>query len=158
MAHDHADDGLISFEVWPKDGTDADARTFLAPTAQRAAEKCAREDWLAGATTWPTSYGVRSRYTGQLWVVDVILATQPSFIAIDAREVPMPPATHVLWGGNVLCEDQRLRGVPRDWPEGQRWISLQDVADGVTAPCDPCDLCWDKAPGFVAELRQIGKR
>jgi len=71
-------------------------------------------------------------------------------------EVPMPPATHVLWGGHVLCEDKRLRGVPRDWPSGQRWISLKDVADGTDAPPDRCEACWTKAPELVAGLRQIG--
>jgi len=69
----------------------------------------------------------------------------------------MPPATHVLWGGLVLCEDLRLRGVPGDWPVGQRWISLKDVADGVAAPPDRCEACWVKVPTRIEELRQIGE-
>ena len=56
----------------------------------------------------------------------------------------------------MLCEDKRLRGVPRDWPDDQRWISLKDVADGVEAPVDRCETCWNKAPSLVVGLRLIG--
>ena len=146
-----------TFTVWPEAGSDADARTIPAPTAKQAAEKRAREDWLAGATTWPISYCARDGLTGNVWVVDVTIAMEPSFVTIDAREIPMSPATHVLWGGRVLCEDLRLRRVPRDWPDGQRWISLKDVADGTEAPPDRCGACWTKAPGLVDGLLQIGK-
>jgi hypothetical protein len=145
-----------TFAVWPKARSDSNARTIRAPTAKQAAEQRAREDWLAGATTWPTTYCARDGLTGNVWVVDVTIAMEPSFIAFDARVVPMPPATHVLWGGRALCEDKRLRGVPRDWPVGHRWISLKDVADGVAAPPDRCAACWTKAPGLVEGLRQIG--
>jgi hypothetical protein len=145
-----------TFTVWSNDGSDADARTFLAPTAKQAAEQRAREDWLVGATGWPISYCVRDGVRGTIWVVDVTIAMEPSFVALDAREIEMSPATHVLWGGRVLCEDLRLRHVPRDWPAGQRWISLKDVADGVTPPPDRCETCWTKAPGLVVGIRQIG--
>lgn len=145
-----------TFKVWPEAGSDVDARVFLAPTAKQAAEQCAREDWRAGATTWPISYCARDGLTGNMWVVDVTLAMEPTFVAIEARVNPMLPATHVLWGGSVLCEDLRLRHVPRDWPEGQRWISLKDVADGVEPPPDRCVLCWTKAPGLVDGLLRIG--
>jgi len=145
-----------TFTVWPDAGSVADARTILAPTAKQAAEQRAREDWLAGATSWPTSYRARDGLTGHVWVVDVAIAMEPSFVTIGAHEVAMEPATHVLWGGSVLCEDLRLRGVPRDWPEGQCWASLKDVADGVAAPSDRCEACWTKAPGIVDGLRQIG--
>jgi hypothetical protein len=151
------DDNLdVPFAVWPKDGSDADARIFHAPGAKQAAEQHARENWLAGATSWPIAYCVRDCVRGTIWVVDVVLATRPSFIAIDAREVPMSPATHVLWGGGALCQDLRLRHVPRNWPDGHRWISLKDVADGAEAPSDRCEVCWTKAPGLVDGLRQIG--
>ena len=145
------------FAIWPKDGSDADARIFHALSPHGAAEQCAREDWLAGATIWPIAYCARNGITGKLWVVDVTLASQPSFIATDAREVPMAAVTHVMWGCHVLCEDLRLRRVPRDWPVGQRWISLKDVANGIKAPPDPCVVCWDKVPEAVDGLRQIGK-
>lgn len=72
----------------------------------------------------------------------------------EGNEVPMPPATHVLWGGMTLCEDLRLRGFPRDWPKGQRWISLGDVSKGLDLPSNHCAACWAKVPGLV--LRQIG--
>jgi hypothetical protein len=72
------------------------------------------------------------------------------------HEIAMRPSTHVLWGGRVLCEDLRLCGVPRDWPAAQRWISLKDVADGVEAPTDRCEVCWNKVPGAVEDLRQSG--
>lgn len=145
-----------TFAVWRKDESDVDARTFMTPTAQQAAEQCAREDWIAGATSWPTSYGVRDGLRGTIWVVDVAIAMEPAFVALDAREVAMPASTHVLWGGRALCGDLRLRGVPRDWPPDQRWISLKDVADGVLAPFTRCEACWAKAPELVHGIRQIG--
>jgi hypothetical protein len=147
-----------TFTVWPEVGSDAEARTLLAPTADHAAEQRAREDWLAGAKSWPTSYCVRDGLTGTVWVVAVTIMMEPSFVTIEAREIRMSPATHVLWGGHALCEDLRLRHVPRDWPDGQRWISLKDVADGAARPNDGCGTCWDKAPGLVEGLLQIGKR
>ena len=91
-------------------------------------------------------------------MIDVGVVPQPSFVALLAREVPMPTAVHVLWGGNVLCEDRRLRDVPGNWPKDQRWISLQDVANGVEAPADRCEACWTKAPDLVAGIRQIGAK
>lgn len=153
----HSDLDAITFTVWPKDRSEADARTFHALSAHKAAEQHAREDWLAGATAWPISYRARDGITGKLWVIDVTIATQPSFVAIDMQEVPMLPTTHVLWGGRVLCEDLRLSGVPRDWPTDQIWISLKDVIDGVDAPHDRCETCWTKVSGLVEGLRQIGK-
>jgi hypothetical protein len=146
-----------TFTVWPNNGPDAGARTFLAPTARQAAEQRAREDWIAGATSWPIAYRVRDGMRGTIWVVEVTTAMEPTFVALDTREVEMSPATHVLWGGRVLCEDLRLRHVPRDWPDGQRWISLKDVADGVEQPPDYCAACWIKAPKLVDGIRQIGK-
>lgn len=145
-----------TFKVWSKDGSDVEARTVLAPTAKQAAEQIAREDWLAGATTWPTAYCVRDGLRGTRWDISVTLAMEPTFVVDDIQEIPMASSTHVLWGGRVLCEDLRLRHVPRDWPDGQRWISLKDVADGTEAPPDPCETCWTKAPGLVDGIRQIG--
>ena len=63
------------------------------------------------------------------------------------------PTTHVLWGGHALCDDKRLCGVPGEWPDGQRWISLKDVVDGAAAPGDRCETCWTKVPGRVDGLR-----
>lgn len=142
-----------TFAVWPKDGSDV-ARTYSAPDVRIAAELRARDDARAGvevatATTayWPITYCARDDRTGQFWLVVVDLVHRPSFTAIDTREVEMAAATHVLWGGRVLCEDLRLCGVPRVWPADQRWISLKDVADGHAAPPDACEACWKKAPG-----------
>lgn len=150
------DDLDVSFGVWRNDGTEADARPYRASSPQRAAEQHAREDWLAGATSWPIAYCTRDGITGAIWAVEVTIAMRPSFITVEAHEVSMPAATHVLWGGHALCADLRLRGVPRDWPAGQRWISLKDVADGIEAPPDRCETCWAKAPGLVDGIRQIG--
>lgn len=69
----------------------------------------------------------------------------------------MTATTHVLWEGRVLCEDLRLRGVPRDWPTGQRWISLADAADGNAAPSDRCATCWSRVPEFFDRLRPFRK-
>jgi hypothetical protein len=79
----------------------------------------------------------------------------PIVAAVAARR-KMPAATHALWGGRALCDDPLLRGVPRDWPDGQRWISLRDVAEGAAEPPDRCVACWALVPALVEELRQIG--
>lgn len=145
------------FAVWPEDGgTEAAARTYFEASAQRAAERCASEDWIAGETRWPLMYRVRDDLTGTIWSVEITVAMRPSFVTMRSHEVPMTPACHVLWGGHALCKDQRLRGVPGAWPDGQRWISLKDVADGASEPADGCKKCWPAAPGLVAGIRQIG--
>jgi hypothetical protein len=106
--------------------------------------------------TWPVSYCARDSLTGNVWMIDVTIAMEPAFVTLDAREIPISPAVHVLWGGRVLCEDLRLRRVPRDWPDGHRWLSLKDVADGAEPPPDRCESCWTKVPRLVEELWQIG--
>lgn len=101
--------------------------------------------------TWPLAFRVRCSDGS---TADFEVARE--YVA-EFRASPIKvSATHVLWGGRALCDDRRLRGVPRDWPAGQRWISLKDVADGTDAPPDPCETCWAKAPGFVEGIRQIG--
>lgn len=147
----------IPFTVWPKSASDADARSIRAWSAKHAAEKRAREDWIDGQANWPITYCVRDGVNGTLWAVDIAIATQPSFVAYEAREIEMPAATHVLWGGSVLCEDLRLRRVPNDWPDGQRWISLRDAAVGAETPLNRCAACWAKALGLVEGLKQIGR-
>ena len=125
-----------------------------------AAERRARDDYADKTswqeTGWRAHYYVRDGVTGQIWDVLVGVVPQPSFVTITALKLAMSPATHVLWGGRVLCEDLRLRGVPRDWPADQRWISLKDIADGADAPPDHCAACWSKAPGLVEGIRKIG--
>lgn len=152
-----------TYAIWPKEGSDVVARIFQASCAQEAAQQCAREDWLAGATSWPITYWARHGITGTIWSVVVTLATQPWFVVTSLIRSEIPPTTHILWGGHVLCGDLRLRNVPGDWPEGQRWISLKDVVDGhVTdfqerfALPDRCKACWDKSPDLVARIRQNG--
>jgi hypothetical protein len=145
------------YTVWSKDESDAAARPFAALSVQQAAEQCARQDWAEGETSWPTTYHVRDDVAGTIWAVNVTIALEPAFVTLDTSRVEMAPTTHVMWGGHALCEDLRLRRVPRDWPQGQRWISLKDVADGAEAPPDSCAACWAKAPELVAGLLQIGK-
>ena len=147
----------IPFVVWPIDGAESDARSYTAVIARQAAERRACDDYQ-GDPSWQASYRVRDGVTGQIWDVTVGVVQQPSFVAIAVSKVPMIAATHVLWGGNVLCEDLRLRGVPAEWPKGQRWASLKEVADGLEAPPDRCEACWTTAPGLVEGLLQIGKR
>lgn len=149
------DDDLISFSVWRSAGSEAGARPYRAESARRAAERAARDDY--DPTVAEYAYGVRDGESGKIWSIVVGVVPQPSFVAIDAQEIAMPAATHVMWGGHALCEDLRLRGVPRDWPAGQRWISLTDAAGGAFAVSDRCAACWAKVSGFVEELRQIGK-
>ena len=145
------------YTVWPEDGSEEAARSFSASSVQQAAEQCARQAWIADATSWPAAYRVRDGVTGTIWTVNVSIVMEPSFVTLDASRVEMAPATHVMWGGHALCEDLRLRRVPRDWPHGQRWMSLKAVADGEEAPPDPCPACWTKAPGLVDGILQIGK-
>ena len=145
------------FAVWRQDGSDTAVRIVQAQSARQAAEQRAREDHQDPIWQSPTTYRVRDGATGQIWDVSVGVVQEPSFVALDAHEIEMPPATHVLWGGRVLCEDLRLRLVPRDWPEGQRWISLKDVAGDVEQPPDYCATCRSKASGLIEGLRQIGK-
>jgi hypothetical protein len=151
------DDETIPFQAWRKDRSEADALPFHALSAKEAAEKRARQDWIAGEACWPVTYCVQDGENGTIWAIDVTIATQPTFVALGVKEIEMPPATHVLWGGHVLCEDLRLRDVPRNWSAGQRWISLKDVANGVVAPDDRCAVCWEKVPAFVDKLREISK-
>ena len=148
----------IPFTVWPKTASEANARAIRAWSAKHAAEKRAREDWTnESQASWPVAYCVRDGVNGTIWEIDVAIASQPTFVAYEAREIELSAATHVLWGGHALCGDLRLRCVPRDWPVGHRFVSLKDVADGESAPLDRCETCWTKAPSLVDELRQIGK-
>ena len=39
---------------------------------------------------------------------------------------------HVLRHGRALCG---LPGLPRDWPEGHRWVSSLSVEEATCAPC-----------------------
>jgi len=148
---------VVPFTVWPVDGQEADARRYEAASAKIAAEKCAEDDY-ADEDEWSIAYYVRDESTGHRWEIRVGMLRQPSFLALEARMLQMPAATHVLWGGKVLCADLRLRGVPRDWPTGQRWISLADVAEGAKAPPDRCTPCWDRVPGLVDGILQISGR
>ena len=134
----------------------AEPRVYRAATAQQAAERAARDDY-AGDPSWEACYRIQDGTTGDIWTVTVGVVHEPSFIATSASRAVMPDATHVLWGGRVLCEDLRLREVPRDWPERQRWVSLTHVAEGVVAP-NPCQKCWTAASGLVKGLLEIGKK
>ena len=147
------------FAVWRRDASENGAQFLQAVSARHAAEQRAREEyWSSTDPSWrsPAAYRVRDGSTGRTWDVIVDLVHEPSFIAREATEVAMPPATHVLWSGRVLCEDPRLADVPGRWPEAQRWISLRDVADGVQAPEDVCASCWKRVPGLVSGLSLIG--
>lgn len=104
--------------------------------------------------TWPLRFRVRGP-DGSVQDFDVDREFVPEF---TAHAAPMQQALHVLWGGKALCEHALLRGEPGRWPEGQRWISLRDVADRADVPSDHarCEVCWKRAPGLVEGLRQIG--
>lgn len=72
----------------------------------------------------------------------------------EASTLALPPATHVLWNGCVLCDDARLQGVPGSWPVGQRWIALNDIEGIETPPLDRCGACWAVALARLEELRR----
>ena len=39
---------------------------------------------------------------------------------------------HILLGGVTLCG---VTEVPKDWPKGDRWVSVQDAGEGNCVPC-----------------------
>ena len=85
------------FAVWTKDGAADRARSYRAATARQAAEQRARADYdYFEARDWPITYFVQDGVTGQIWTVLIGIIAQPSFVALDACEVSMLPATHVL--------------------------------------------------------------
>ncbi len=136
------------FTVWNVAGV---AHTYYAEDTRRAAEQHARlDDANNPKRCWPTTYRVRDESTGDIWAVCVDLV--PMLVAINTREIPMPPATHVLWGDDVLCKDLRLQGA---WPEGQHAIALPGVAEGAEEPSDHCAVCWSAARKLVADLRRM---
>lgn len=69
----------------------------------------------------------------------------------------LPVATHVLWGGEVICGAAYLRGAPGDWPKGQTWISLEDVERTGVGDVT-CRTCANAAPQKINGLKQIGAR
>jgi hypothetical protein len=147
------DDIVVPFAVW-LEGNETDVREYYDSNAKQAARRRACDDRDL-AYAWPVTYCARDGVTGQLWKVRVDRVMQPAFVALDAIEVPMPPAVHILWNGAALCS---LPGMPKDWPPGHRWISLKDVADGAAAPSDHCMTCWDKAPAGIEQLREGADR
>lgn len=173
----------IMFTVW-RDG-DASARSVhRAITAKQAAEQRARvdneanlDDDAAPPLDWPLTYLAQDHVSGQIWRVTVDAVMRPVFISLHASEIPMQPATHVVWGEKVLCEDLRLSQPDREairagkadadkrkllpsdqFPSGQRFVSLADVRDGAVVE-DPCEACWANASERVAAiLKMIEKK
>ena len=133
------------FTVWRMIGNDSEPRSYNTETARDAAELRAQDDYWASSEKMrcPIAYRVRNDSSGMIWIVTVDLVPQPSFRATQVKEIPMEPATHVLWHGRTLCDDLRLRSVPRDWPVGQRWLSLDAVIEQDDPP-DRCKECWIK--------------
>ncbi|MFN4090603.1 MAG: hypothetical protein ACK4QW_16380, partial [Alphaproteobacteria bacterium] len=88
----------------------------------------AREDWLAGQVDF--TYCVRDSVRGTIWVVEVTIAMEPSFVALDAREVDT--GTHRFAAaagssGSGTCAAA--------FPRGRGWAICPDIA-GRRAP-DP---------------------
>lgn len=46
-----------------------------------------------------------------------------------------PSATHVLHEGQSLCAISSVFGVPRDWPDGHKWVSMNERS---LATCQKC--------------------
>lgn len=42
---------------------------------------------------------------------------------------------HILDRGRALCP---LKGIPRDWPQGHKWLSIADIEAGVESNCKDC--------------------
>ena len=150
---------IAVFTIWHADGDAPDvARRSITigvggaddeARVRRAAELAAVEDADAIDREWPTDYRVLDD-AGRLWSVRVDRVTRPTYAAVDVLEMPpMLPAVHVLWQGQVACEDARLAGVPSTWPEGQRWMSLTEFAAGSDPVDDArCEVCWRRAPAL----------
>jgi hypothetical protein len=147
--------GVGTYFVWPEDGSEADARSYVASSVVHAAERRAAQE---ARRAWPIAYHVRGDGGWATWRVIVDRHRTWVVVALGAQEVPMPPATHVLWCSHILCEDPRLRSFPCDWPRDQHWVSLKSVADGIESPADRCASCWDKAPRYIDEIRKVAPR
>lgn len=145
------DDIVVPFAVW-LEGNETDVREYYDSNAKQAARRRACDDRDL-AYAWPVTYCARDSVTGQIWKVRVNRVMEPAFVVLDAIEIMPLPTVHILWNGAALCP---LRGLPKDWPSGHRWISFKDVAGGVEAPADRCETCWAKAPPLIEHLRQIG--
>ena len=63
---------------------------------------------------------------------------QSGFLTIAAPQVEGPPMVHYLHEGRSLCEMSDVYGAPSDWPEGHKWVRLNDR--GTTATCQGCIL------------------
>ena len=111
---------------------------------RRAAEGVALEETEAA---WPIDYRVLGA-DGRLWSVRVDRVTRPTCVAVAIAELPLVPATHILWHGRVACQDVRLGSTPSRWPEGQRWMSLAESTEGPV-PSDRCEMCWSRAPALL---------
>jgi len=68
---------------------------------------------------------------------------------VSAPATPKTPeaVVHVLRFGIVLCpaKDGLLKSVPRDWPEGHKWVSIVE-ADKAT-----CESCRSIAADILAD-------
>lgn len=159
---DTEEDGtdVVVYDILSHDYRTQDRRSIYVPygdpsDAAEAYADFAHSNRDGYECTWPLMFRVRCQ-DGTLVDFEVDREIVPEFSARPIKPLEMPPSTHVLWDGRALCEDLRLRGVPRDWSPDQRWISLRDVADGAETPSDRCEGCWKKMPGLVTGLRQIG--
>lgn len=151
-------------KVWRVDGTSPPNAVPFSPhyrvpvgdtleeQAQHAAESVAVEESKKHELLWPVEFRVLSA-EGQLLVARVDRVTRPVYTAIAVAEVePMGPTVHVLWHGQVACQDVRLAGSPSSWPEWQVWMSLLEFSVGSVPHTSVCEECWKAAPALVKEL------
>jgi hypothetical protein len=138
----------LILRVWREGATE---RVVLQPggrseedRVRRAAEGVALEETEAA---WPIDYRVLGA-DGRLWSVRIDRVTRPTCVAVSIAELPLVPATHILWHGRVACQDVRLGSTPSRWPEGQRWMSLTESTEGPV-PSDRCEACLALAPALL---------
>lgn len=149
---------MIPYRVWLTDEREEDARSVTAECVRDAAIGVAESDYQEGMT-FPQVYQVKNMLTDEVKTADVHMRMEPMFRVIAIETVPMPPAVHALWGGNALCEDGRLRCVPAEWPDDQKWLGLPDLrADAKMIEQITCALCKKKAPLIISGLEEIGAR
>jgi hypothetical protein len=74
-------------------------------------------------------------------VAEARLAAVQEALTVTPPKEPIPTTTHILRYGLTLC---RMQGLPNEWPEGHKWISLFDEEHAQKANCGRCLLEKDR--------------
>ncbi len=58
---------------------------------------------------------------------------EPYSVRLLAYEIPQEPLVHILRFGFALCHFSP--DLPRNWPNGQRWVEINDLSIATCATC-----------------------